>query len=152
MTRDNIIELMENYNIEKISEDQWKLDTFIFYFINNTITVSGYFIYSLAKQICSEEFYSTELFVSPKEKNVPFETFLTSYEINFSLSGFSTDCATFFNFDFDTYNEKYNTLKKELLEDTISKEGKEKLFLENIHIVSIPALIHTIECIKNFYA
>lgn len=152
MTRDSVIVFMRTHNIRSISEDQWRLGDFVFYFANNTITVSGHFFYSLAKQICSEPFYSTELFVSPEEKNSPFEEFLTSYKINNALSGFSNDCAGVFYFDFDIYNEKYDTFKKELLKEAIAKEGKENLFLENIHITSTPALTHVIECIKNFDA
>ena len=39
-----------------------------------------------------------------------------------------------FYFDFDIYNEKYDTFKKELLKEAIAKEGKENLFLENTRL------------------
>lgn len=152
MTRDNITEFMRTYNIENISENKWKLGNFIFSFTNDTITISGRFFYSLAKKIFSEDFYPNEILASLKEPEKSFENFLTSTQIEIALNCFSSDCATFYNYDYDTYSRKYDNLKEELLKATISKYGKEILFLRSITITSISSLVYTINCIKKFAA
>ena len=110
------------------------------------VIVSGNFPYSLAKQICSEKWYPSEIFISEEESHLPFEYFLTNSEIDNHLASFSIHSA-FIN-NYDMYSQKYHKFKLELLNSAI--ERKEDLFLNKITIKSIPALTHTILCIKNF--
>ena len=150
MKIDSVMFVFRIYKLRQITKNKWKLGIFIFTFLDDEILVTGHFPYSLAKQICSTNHYLNDIFASTEKEKMPFKYFLS----NSIIENYVRD----FSLAYSTYNRSYEDCERDLIEfkclivdDFISNDYPESLFLEKVLITSIPALVYTISCIINFY-